>query len=166
MQVEIERKFLVESTDFKTEAFREIKIFQGYLNSHPERSVRIRIKDKTGVLTIKGKSEDGGVSRLEWEREIPLDEAETLLKLCEPGIIEKTRFLIKMQGGKSNQLFEVDEFHGENEGLIIAEVELSSPDAPVIFPDWLGKEVTGEKKYYNSQLSKKPFKKWEEFKNS
>lgn len=156
MPIEIERKFLVESTDFKSEAFQKFNISQGYLNSHPERSVRIRIKDKTGVLTIKGKSEDGGISRFEWEREIPLEEAEALLKLCEPGIIEKTRFLVSVE----KHVFEVDEFHGESKGLVIAEVELSSPDEPVIFPNWLGKEVTGNKKYYNSQLSKHPFAKW------
>ena len=159
MPLEIERKFLVRSTAFKTEAFQQFNISQGYLSSHPERSVRIRIKDKTGVLTIKGKSGDGGVSRFEWEREIPLNEAEILLQLCEPGIIEKTRFLVKVQGGK-NQIIEVDEFYGANKGLLIAEVELSSPDEPVIFPDWLGKEVTGDEKYYNAQLSKCPFAKW------
>lgn len=156
MPVEIERKFLVKSTAFKTQAFKQFKISQGYLNSHPERSVRVRIKNETGFLTIKGKSEDGGISRFEWEREIPLKEAETLLKLCEPGTIEKTRFLVSVE----KHVFEVDEFHGENEGLLIAEVELSSPDEQIIFPDWLGKEVTGNKKYYNSQLSKHPFAKW------
>jgi CYTH domain-containing protein len=153
---EIERKFLVHSLDFIAEASHSQKIAQGYLNSAPERTVRIRIKDQKGFITIKGKSDATGTTRFEWEKEIELYEAGALLNLCEIGVIDKTRYLIK----KGNHTFEVDIFEGENEGLIVAEIELS--DANEIFekPNWLAKEVTGDEKYYNAYLSKKPFTTW------
>lgn len=154
--LEIERKFLITSNEFKNEASGKFKIAQGYLNRDPERSVRLRIKGAKGFLTIKGKAENGGMSRFEWEKEIPLLEAEALLKLCEPRIIEKTRFLVKT--GKHT--FEVDEFIGENEGLIIAEIELETIDEKFVKPAWVGEEVTGQKQYYNSELSKNPYKNW------
>lgn len=154
--LEIERKFLVKSQAFKAESFSRKKIEQGFLNRHPERTVRVRVKGDKGYLTIKGISTDGGVSRFEWEKEIALKEAETLLKICEPGKIKKTRFLI--QSGKHT--FEVDEFYDENEGLTIAEIELMSVEEEFKKPDWLGKEVTGEERYYNSQLSINPFMNW------
>ena len=154
--IEIERKFLVTSNTFKTDAFCQNKIAQGYLSSVPERTVRVRIKGGKGFVTVKGISSDSGMSRFEWEKEIATDEAENLLKLCEKGIIEKTRFNIKV----GNHTFEVDEFHGENEGLVIAEIELNSENEVFERPNWLGEEVTNDKRYYNSYLSNHPFKNW------
>ncbi len=154
--IEIERKFLVTSEKFKTEATADKRIVQGFLNTHPERTVRVRLKGDSGFLTVKGKSNKVGTSRFEWEKEIPVEEAEALLEICEPGIIEKRRYLI--QNGK--HLFEVDAFEGLNKGLTIAEIELEHENEAFERPDWLGKEVTGDIKYYNSQLSKKPFSHW------
>ena len=154
--IEIERKFLVRSDAFKKEAFAQNRIAQGYLSSVPERTVRVRIKGDKGFLTIKGASNETGLSRFEWEKEIPVDEATALLKLCEKGIIDKTRFEVKI----GNHIFEVDEFYGENEGLIIAEVELKSETETFEKPVWLGKEVTNDIRYYNSYLSKNPFTNW------
>jgi len=154
--IEIERKFLITSNAFKTEAFSQNKIAQGYLSSVPERTVRVRIKGDKGFITVKGISSDSGMSRFEWEKEIPIDEAENLLKLCEKGIIDKIRFNVKI----GNHTFEVDEFHGENEGLIIAEIELNSENEVFERPNWLGEEVTNDKRYYNSYLSNHPFKNW------
>jgi CYTH domain-containing protein len=153
---EIERKFLVHSLGFIVEAFHSQKIAQGYLNSTAERTVRIRIKDEKGFITIKGKGNESGTTRFEWEKEIDLYEAEALLKLCETGVIDKTRYLIK----KGNHTFEVDIFEGENKGLIIAEIELSEANEMFQKPNWLGEEVTGDVKYYNAYLSKKPFTTW------
>lgn len=154
--LEIERKFLVTSEAFKKEAFTQNRIAQGYLSSIPERTVRVRIKGKKGFLTIKGVSNESGLSRFEWEKEIPVDEAKELLKLCEKGFIDKTRFEVKI--GK--HVFEVDEFYGENEGLIMAEIELNSESEIFEKPSWLGKEVTNDNRYYNSYLSQNPFNKW------
>ena len=154
--IEIERKFLVSSNAFKTEAFAQNRISQGYLSSVPGRTVRVRIKGNKGFLTIKGASNESGVSRFEWEKEIPEDEAKALLKLCEEGVIDKTRFEVKM----GDHIFEIDEFFGENEGLIIAEIELKSETEDFEKPSWLGKEVTNDIRYYNSYLSKNPYKKW------
>jgi len=153
---EIERKFLVNSLQFKEEAVNAFEIAQGFLNTHPERTVRVRIKGNQGFLTIKGKSSQSGTSRFEWETAIPVSEAKQLLVLCEEGIIEKIRYNIP----KGNHVFEVDEFFGENEGLIVAEVELQHEDETFERPTWLADEVTGQAKYYNSQLSKKPYKTW------
>lgn len=155
MSKEIERKFLVRG-DFKSLAFRSERITQGYLSSVPERTVRVRIKGNEGFITIKGRSNASGLTRYEWEKEIPVDEARELLQLSEPGMIDKTRYLIQV--GK--HVFEVDEFYGENEGLILAEIELQSEDEPFEKPEWLGKEVTGDPRYYNAMLSKKPYKKY------
>lgn len=154
--IEIERKFLVTSESFKTEAFTQNRISQGYLSSVPGRTVRVRIKGEKGFLTIKGASNESGLSRFEWEKEIPAEEAVALLKLCEKGVIDKTRFEVKM----GNHIFEIDEFYGENEGLIMAEIELKSETEPFEKPSWLGKEVTQDKRYYNSYLSKNPYKNW------
>jgi len=154
--IEIERKFLVSSDAFKNDALRKNHIAQGYLNSAPERTVRVRIKGDTGYLTIKGKSNESGLSRFEWEKEIPLEEAKALLLLCEKGVIEKTRYEIPL----GHHLFEVDEFFGENEGLIIAEVELQSENEIFEKPIWLGKEVSHDERYYNSYLSQHPFTSW------
>ncbi|NEV92685.1 CYTH domain-containing protein [Psychroflexus sp. YR1-1] len=154
--LEIERKFLVSSDAFKKEAFKTSFIAQGFLNSNKSRTVRIRITDDKGFLTIKGQSSDSGLSRFEWEREIPKGEAKALLELCEPGHIEKTRYYLNADP----HVFEVDEFYGKNEGLIVAEVELSSEDETFQKPEWLGEEVTGDAKYYNSMLSKHPYSEW------
>ncbi len=154
--IEIERKFLVVSNDFRDAAALKTRIVQGFLNTAPERTVRVRIKGDAGFLTIKGISNDSGTSRFEWEEQIDISDAEALLDLCEEGILEKTRYEISI--GK--HIYEVDEFHGENQGLIVAEVELNSEDEAFEKPNWLGEEVTGAIKYYNSQLSKKPYKTW------
>ncbi len=154
--IEIERKFLVRSEKFKAEAFKKLEIKQGYLNSDPLRTTRIRIQDEHAFITIKGKSSESGLSRFEWEKEIPYGEALELLKLCEPGVIEKTRYLVKSE----EFTFEIDEFFGDNKGLEIAEIELKSEEDNFKKPDWLGEEVTGDKRYYNSQLSKNPYKNW------
>jgi len=155
--VEIERKFLVKSDDFKNQAFAQNKIAQGYLSSVPERTVRVRIKGKKGFITIKGLSQGNGMSRFEWENEIPVDEATELLKLCEKGKIEKTRYEIK----SGNHVYEVDEFYGDNEGLVMAEIELKSEEETFEKPEWLGEEVTNDERYYNAYLSKNPFKDWQ-----
>ncbi|MFI8605348.1 CYTH domain-containing protein [Cellulophaga baltica] len=155
--VEIERKFLVLSDAYKQEASAKIRIVQGFLNTDPERTVRVRIKGEQGFLTIKGKGNDTGVSRFEWEKEIAVSEAEALLKIAEPGSIDKFRYEVQV----GNHTFEVDEFFGKNEGLIVAEVELNSEDEAFKKPVWLGEEVSGITKYYNSQLSKHPYKSWE-----
>ncbi|MDD2820367.1 MAG: CYTH domain-containing protein [Flavobacterium sp.] len=154
--IEIERKFLVSSDAFKTEAFKENTIAQGYLNSAPERTVRVRIKGDKGFLTIKGISNASGLSRFEWEKEIPVEDAKKLLLLCEKGVIDKTRFEVKV----GNHIFEVDEFHGENKGLTVAEVELQSETETFEKPDWLGEEVTNDNRYYNAYLSNHPFTGW------
>lgn len=154
--VEIERKFLVNSNAFHAEAFTSNRIMQGYLSSVPERTVRIRIKGKIGFLTIKGISNESGMSRFEWEKEIPIEEAKALFQLCEKGVIDKTRFEVK----KGKHIFEIDEFYGENEGLIIAEIELNSEIEPFEKPIWLGEEVTHDIRFYNSYLSKNPYRKW------
>jgi len=154
--VEIERKFLVRSEGFKTQASKKFRIIQGFLNTHPERTVRIRIRGDRAFLTIKGKSSKNGLTRFEWEKEIPVLEAEELMKLCEPGIIEKMRYLVEIE----EHTFEIDEFFGDNQGLIVAEIELHSENDIFEKPEWLGEEVTGEIRYYNSQLSKNPFINW------
>lgn len=155
MAKEIERKFLVKG-NFKDQEVEGTRIVQGYLSSVPERVVRVRIKGDKGYLTIKGIGNVSGASRFEWEKEIPVNEAEELLKICEPGVIDKTRYDVKV----GNHTFEVDEFYGENEGLVIAELELSSENESFPKPQWLGEEVTGDTKYYNAMLMKNPFTKW------
>ena len=155
MAQEIERKFLVAG-DFKDLAVKETRITQGYLSSVPERTVRVRVKGEKGFITIKGIGSESGASRFEWEKEIPVAEVNELLKICEPGVIDKTRFLVK----SGEHTFEVDEFYGDNEGLTVAEVELSSEDEAFVKPSWLGEEVTGDVKYYNSMLMKNPYKNW------
>lgn len=154
--IEIERKFLVKSNNYRKEATSEERIVQGFLNTHPERTVRVRIKGDFGFLTVKGKSNQSGTTRFEWEQQIALQDAESLLEICEEGIIDKLRFTVS--SGK--HIFEIDEFHGENEGLFLAEVELQKEDELFERPDWLGKEVTGDVRYYNSQLCKQPYKTW------
>ena len=155
MALEIERKFLVKG-DYKKDALSETRIVQAYLSSVAERTVRIRIRGEQAFITIKGKGNQSGTTRFEWEKEIPLDEAEDLLKICEPGIIDKTRYLVRV----GSHTFEVDEFYGESKGLVLAEIELSDEDEKFEKPNWLGEEVTGDKRYYNAALVKIPFSEW------
>jgi CYTH domain-containing protein len=154
--LEIERKFLVVGDAYKRQAYASSYIKQGYICSERGRTVRVRLRGDCGYLTIKGPSTDNGLSRYEFEKEITLDEARELFKLCEPGIVEKTRYLVR----SGNHTFEVDEFHGDNEGLVMAEVELAAPDEPILKPDFIGQEVTGDRRYYNSQLRQHPFTTW------
>lgn len=156
MAQEIERKFLVKDTSFREMSFSRSHIVQGYICSARGRTVRVRIRDEKGYLTIKGPSNVAGTSRYEWEHELPLSDAEELMKLCEPGMIDKVRYLVQ----SGNHVFEVDEFHGENEGLIVAEIELASENEAFEHPPFLGEEVTGQVKYYNSFLMKEPFCTW------
>jgi adenylate cyclase len=154
--IEIERKFLVTSDLFKEEAFSRNRIKQGYLSSIPERTVRVRIKGDRAYITIKGASNETGMSRFEWEKEIPVTDAEKLLLLCEKGVIDKTRFEVKV----GSHTYEIDEFYDENKGLVIAEIELQSESENFEKPNWLGKEVTNDNRYYNSNLSNNPFVNW------
>ena len=153
---EIERKFLVLNEAFKLTATNKKNIAQGYLNTNPNRTVRVRIANDKAFLTVKGKGNDTGMTRFEWEKEIPVNEAQSLLLLCEKGVIEKTRFEIPV----GNHVFEVDEFYGENQGLVMAEIELSDEYEPFEKPSWLGKEVTNDQRFYNAYLSKNPFSEW------
>lgn len=157
MTQEIERKFLVAG-DFKPFARKAIRIMQGYLSSVPERTVRVRLTGEKGFITIKGMASENGTSRFEWEKEIPAAEAQELMKICEPGIIDKTRYLVEA----GEHTYEVDEFHGDNDGLIVAEIELMSEDEAFVRPEWLGEEVTGDVRYYNSMLMKNPYVRWAE----
>lgn len=156
MGLEIERKYLVKDDSFKALAKKESRIIQGYLSSVKERTVRIRIKGEQAFITIKGIGNASGASRYEWEKSIPVTEAEELLKICEPGVIDKTRYLVDFEG----QTFEVDEFYGENEGLTVAELELEDEHQAIQKPSWLAEEVTGDVRYFNSMLMKTPFTKW------
>lgn len=155
MGLEIERKFLVAG-DFRPFAKNATRIIQGYLSSIPERTVRVRIKDNQGFLTVKGKSSESGTTRFEWEKEISAEEAQELITMCEPGVIDKTRYLVEA----GRHTFEVDEFHGDNQGLIVAEVELASEDEAFERPLWLAEEVTGDERYYNSMLMVNPYRNW------
>lgn len=154
--IEIERKFLVNSDIFVTKSFKKTKITQGYLNSDSNRTVRVRLKDDLAYITIKGKSNKSGTMRFEWEKEIDYTEAIELMKLCEDYIIDKTRYLVAHDG----HTFEVDIFHGDNDGLIVAEIELKDEHEHFNKPDWLGEEVTGDIRYYNSYISNTPYKTW------
>lgn len=158
MAMEIERKFLVTGDDFRRQAYASDRIKQGYICSGHGRTVRVRLRGDRGYLTIKGPSHDDGLSHYEFEKEITRKEAEELFQLCEPGIIDKTRFLVKSPDGQ--HIFEVDEFYGDNEGLVVAEVELGAADEPFEKPDFIGVEVTGDHRYYNSHLRKMPYKMW------
>ena len=156
VHTEIERKFLVKSDDYKAQSHDSTRITQGYISRSPGRTVRVRVRDDRAYLTIKGGGSASGMSRLEWETEISVDEALQLMVLCEKGIIDKTRYLVRV----GEHTFEVDEFYGDNEGLTVAEVELGSEDEPFERPSWLGEEVTGDRKYYNSSLTVHPYCEW------
>lgn len=152
---EIERKFLV-SGEFRSHAFSSTRICQGYLSSAKGRTVRVRIAGDRAFITIKGPVQ--GLSRFEWEKEIPMDDAQALLEICEPGVIDKTRYLVR--NTDRTHVWEVDEFHGENEGLVVAEIELHSEEDTFDKPSWIGEEVSGDRRYYNSSLISNPYSKW------
>lgn len=156
MGQEIERKYLITG-EFKSKAIKSLQIKQGYLSSIPERTVRVRIQDDQGFLTIKGSNKKNSISRFEWEKEITKEEANELIQLCEVGIIDKKRYIVPF----GNKIIEVDEFYGENEGLILAEIELDDENENIVIPNWLGKEVTDDPRYYNSMLMKNPYKNWD-----
>ncbi len=157
MVLEIERKFLVKSAQFKNEANKVINITQGFLSSNKKAVVRIRTQNDAAFITIKGLSNKSGTTRYEWEKEIDLNEANDLLKLCPINPILKKRYLVNYK----NHIFEIDEFLGDNKGLVIAEIELKKENEAFEKPQWLGEEVTGIAKYYNVMLNKNPFKKWD-----
>ena len=154
MAKEIERKFLV-SGEFRQDSPESYRIMQGYICSDPDRTVRVRVRGDKGFLPIKGRGSEDGLSRYEWEKEIPVTEAVELMALCGSGVIDKTRYLVPF--GKHT--YEVDVFHGANEGLVLAEIELSDEQEAFEMPSWLGEEVTGDVRYYNSMLSLHPFSK-------
>ena len=154
--LEIERKFLVSSSEYKNQAYKSTRIKQGFLSTDPERTVRVRIKGDIGFLTIKGITNNSGTSRFEWEKEIPVSEAESLLKICHEGIIDKIRYEVNV----TPHTFEIDEFEGCNKGLIIAEIELTTEDESYEKPHWVGKEVSNDNRFFNVYLETKPFKTW------
>ena len=154
--LEIERKFLVCGEDYKQQAFHHSRIKQGYISSRRGATVRVRRRDGQGFLTIKGPSDAKGMSRYEFEKEISAEEAAHLFELCEPGIIDKTRYLVRA----GNHTFEVDEFYGDNQGLVMAEVELQSETETFEKPSFIGQEVTGDRRYYNSHLREYPYSQW------
>lgn len=156
MNIEIERKFLVKDESFKSMATESHRLTQGYICKESSRTVRVRLWDDKGYLTIKGGGSASGMSRYEWEKEISAEDARDLFLLCQNGIIDKTRYIVPVDG----KIFEVDEFYGENAGLVMAEIELGSEDEPFTRPSWLGDEVTGDRRYYNSMLSVYPFSEW------
>ena len=154
--IEIERKFLVKSDEYRSDAFKVQLLSQAYLNNNPEKSVRVRIVDNEGFITIKGPSYDGGLSRFEWEKKILIDEAVELMKLCGDQLILKKRYFVK----HNKIILEVDEFLNNNKGLVVAEVELKTASQKIVLPDWIAEEVTGVNKYYNLSLITNPFSSW------
>lgn len=160
MAQEIERKFLVCGDDYKREAYAVSHIQQGYIGTKPGRTVRIRVRDGKAYLTIKGPAGKAGLSRYEFETEISPADARDLLLLCEPGLIDKHRYLVKSADGEHT--WEVDEFHGDNDGLVMAEIELRSETESFEKPHFIGQEVTGDRRYYNGHLRANPYKLWRE----
>ena len=157
--LEIERKFLVTGP-FKDKAYDATRIQQGYIASGRGRTVRVRVRGDKGYLTIKGPSDRAGLARFEWEKEITVGDANELMRICEPGIIDKTRYLVKSPDGR--HVWEVDEFYGENEGLVMAEIELDDENESFMKPDFIGREVTGDRRFYNSHLRQNPYKLWKD----
>ncbi|MBO5811621.1 MAG: CYTH domain-containing protein [Bacteroidaceae bacterium] len=158
MAIEIERKFLVTSTAYKKAAYNFYDMVQGYIAHEKGNSVRVRITNTEAVMTIKGPSDSKGMSRYEWNHQIPVEDAKELLKLSQGGVIEKRRYLVH----SGPHVFEIDEFYGDNEGLVIAEVELQSENETFEKPSFVGKEVTGDRRYYNAYLTTNPYKSWTE----
>ena len=159
MALEIERKFLVHTDAYKAEATGSTRIAQGYIGTVPGRTVRIRVRGDKGYITIKGIGNASGAARFEWEKEIPVEEVKSLLELAEPGIIDKHRYLVPAEDG---HVWEVDEFHGDNDGLIMAELEMKSENEPYVRPSFIGREVTGDRRFYNSHMRKNPYKLWKD----
>lgn len=157
MHIEIERKFLVIG-EYKHLAYNMTTIKQGYFATEPGKTVRIRVRGDKAYLTIKGNSDPTGLCRYEFETEISLEDADQLLKLCKPGAIIKDRYLVR--SGK--HIVEIDEFHGDNEGMVLAEIELNSTDEEYEAPSFLGKEVTGDPRYYSKFLLARPYKLWKD----
>lgn len=157
MGYEIERKFLVRG-EYKSQSSKSFPIRQGYLSVSDTSVIRVRVKGKKAFITIKRTLSESQIKRHEWEYEIPVEDAEEMLLLCENPVVEKTRYLVDYAG----HLFEVDEFYGDNDGLVIAEIELEDEKEPFDRPGWLGDEVTGDERYYNSYLSMHPYKEWSE----
>lgn len=155
MGYEIERKFLVKD-DYKSQSFKNFPIKQGYLSLSGISVIRVRVKGEKAFITVKSILAEGKIKRHEWEYEIPVEDAEEMLLLCENPIVEKIRYLVDYE----DHIFEVDEFFGDNDGLVMAEIELEDEEEPFDRPDWLGDEVTGDVRYYNSFLSMNPYKKW------
>lgn len=147
---EIERKFLVKSNAFIAQATTSYEIMQGYLCKDPEKTIRVRIRDARAFLTIKSSLLREGIAKFEWEKEIDLADAKELMKICLPGAISKTRYIIKAK--EDDLKWEVDVFHGRLEGRVLAEIELSDEDEAIERPDWLGEEVTGQPQYYNANM--------------
>lgn len=154
MAIEIERKFLLKNKDWKKLANQGQVLQQGYLSLDPEKTVRVRTKKDKGYLTIKGKG--SSISRQEFEYEIPLADAQALLELCQPSIIQKTRYIVPYQ----EHIWEIDVFEGDNQGLVLAEVELQTEEESILLPSWVGTEVSEDKRYYNACLVECPFKEW------
>ncbi|MEM6298132.1 MAG: CYTH domain-containing protein [Bacteroidota bacterium] len=154
MGLEIERKFLLKNSDWEKLHSQKISMRQGYLNTHPERTVRVRVSNQSATLTIKGKTQN--TTRQEFEYQIPFEEGGALLNLCEKPLIEKVRFIVKYQ----DKVWEIDRFEGENEGLVVAEVELDHEGEEFILPAWIGEEVSHDPRFYNASLIKQPFKSW------
>lgn len=161
MGIETERKFLVDG-DFLSSFTSVNRITQGYLSRDPERTVRIRLNetDTKAFITIKGKSTPDGLSRYEWEYEVPYREGQQMLNICGSNVLSKVRYIVPVNGSVYNYSYEVDVFLGMNQGLVVAEVEFNAGDPYVVVPDWVGQEVTGDPRYYNSQLIDNPYTKW------
>jgi CYTH domain-containing protein len=157
--MEIERKFLVRNDVFIDASFASQRIVQGYICADAQRSVRVRIYGGKGFLTIKSAANERGWSRYEFEQPLTLEDAEDLMQLCLPGRIEKVRHYVKAACGR---VWEVDVFHGANQGLIVAEIELASEDETFPLPSWIAEEVSGDPKYYNLMLSQHPYSSWHE----
>lgn len=156
MGIEIERKFLVVDEGWKDAVCRKYPIAQGYISRQAERTVRVRIKGEKGYLTLKGQAR--GLVRREFEYEIPVDDARTILStLCQGPLIEKCRYEVEV----GDHLWEVDVFEGENAGLVVAEIELRRPDEEFLLPSWVGQEVTGQVQYYNARLVDRPYSSWD-----
>lgn len=154
--IEIERKYLVKDSSYRNKAVSQHRIMQGYISQDPDRTVRVRLKDGKGYITIKSRPDEKGWSRYEFEKQITAEEAHELFKLCLPSVIDKVRYNVPF----GNILVEVDEFGGDNAGLVVAEIEMESEDQVYDVPDFIGQEVTGDVRYYNVQLARQPYKEW------
>lgn len=158
MNQEIEHKFLVVNDSYRSLATARKHICQGYLAIDPERTVRIRRSDDRAYITVKAAAPKGSIARFEWEKPLTMEDFEALFPHCLPGAIEKVRYIVEINDGLK---VEIDEFHGLNEGLVLAEIELPTEDTHYDCPDFLGEDVTGDRRYYNSYLTQCPYIAWE-----